>query len=711
MAKILVADDNSNVQKTVALALADLGIEVIAVNNGEAAVKKLPDVMPDLVLADIFMPVRNGYEVCEYVKKDARFAHVPVVLLVGAFDPLDEREAQRVGADGILKKPFVPPDPLIAMVKTLLDRTANERMVPAAVSKPAVAKQNRSGGVAVAEDHNPAPAISEEARERPLMPVPTRMSFEDNEGMVAFSQLLDSPELKASASHANSADVADDEQILTSKRDESLGAPIFWKTESPEPDLKSGGTETEEAESGPIPALGWRLGNDSSAAHAEAEAAPSIQDEPLVLVHDDKDEIGDQVSSVVEASPLRVHDPATQASLNVEASKAEDLAANPLEWMASVPLPKQEDAAPTNVFEWSPSVPEPTDHIEAKEPEPLEPSPELAAADLPSVQVPSIAPIQEVAASAKPEEVFSIPEPQISAIPESAVLIAATHTPGGAAQSVEDTVRSIPKQEWTDLAAKVETKEAETKSLEGVKSQAAIAAPKLAEQSTADSAPWVPALPAPKPAAQNSDAAASAKPKSDWADLVSDLDSQTSDSKSQTGDLKLEKDLATAEPAPKDISVDTKAPQAAPVPELAVSKASSSVEDTARSLPKLDWADLAASIQPRPAETLADSAKPATAVPANSSPMSPVNGKSASISALAAALENAANRHENSAITPAVVSQPTPLAGSEPPDPALVEAVVQRVLDKMRPQVVDIITKEFLRPVVQALVHREITKR
>ena len=129
MAKILVADDNSNVQKTVALALADLGVEVVAVNNGDAAVRKLADISPDLVLADIFMPVRNGYEVCEYVKKDSRFSHVPVVLLVGAFDPLDEREAQRVGADGILKKPFVPPDPLITMVKTLLDRTLGDRLV------------------------------------------------------------------------------------------------------------------------------------------------------------------------------------------------------------------------------------------------------------------------------------------------------------------------------------------------------------------------------------------------------------------------------------------------------------------------------------------------------------------------------------------------------------------------------------------------------
>src|SRR6201987_1053027 len=137
VAKILVADDNSNVQKTMALALADLGVEMTSVNNGEAAVRKLSDFVPDLVLADIFMPVRNGYEVCEYVKKDARFSRVPVVLLVGAFDPLDEREAQRVGADGILKKPFVPPDPLITMVKTLLDRSLSERLVAVSVSKPA----------------------------------------------------------------------------------------------------------------------------------------------------------------------------------------------------------------------------------------------------------------------------------------------------------------------------------------------------------------------------------------------------------------------------------------------------------------------------------------------------------------------------------------------------------------------------------------------
>jgi CheY-like chemotaxis protein len=120
--KILVADDNTNIQKMVTLAFQDRGVEVITVGNGEAAVRRLPDLRPDLVLADVFMPVRNGYEVCEFVKKDERFSHIPVILLVGAFDPLDEKEARRVGADGVLKKPFVPPDPLIAMVMSALEK-------------------------------------------------------------------------------------------------------------------------------------------------------------------------------------------------------------------------------------------------------------------------------------------------------------------------------------------------------------------------------------------------------------------------------------------------------------------------------------------------------------------------------------------------------------------------------------------------------------
>src|SRR5579864_6491807 len=78
------------------------------------------------------MPVRNGYEVCEFLKHDSRYSHIPVVLLAGAFDPFDEREAQRVGANGVLKKPFVPPDPLVALVKELLAKSS-DRLVAVSV--------------------------------------------------------------------------------------------------------------------------------------------------------------------------------------------------------------------------------------------------------------------------------------------------------------------------------------------------------------------------------------------------------------------------------------------------------------------------------------------------------------------------------------------------------------------------------------------------
>jgi CheY-like chemotaxis protein/cytoskeletal protein CcmA (bactofilin family) len=122
MPKILVADDNSNIQEMVSLALKDRGIDVVAVGSGEAAVRRISDVRPDLVLADLFMPGGNGYEVCQYVKMDSELCHIPVILLVGAFDPVDEHEAQRVGAAGVLKKPFIPPDPLISMVKSALQR-------------------------------------------------------------------------------------------------------------------------------------------------------------------------------------------------------------------------------------------------------------------------------------------------------------------------------------------------------------------------------------------------------------------------------------------------------------------------------------------------------------------------------------------------------------------------------------------------------------
>ncbi len=202
MARILVADDNSNIQKMVGLVLKDQGIDVIAVGNGEAAVRKISDIRPDLVLADVFMPVRNGYEVCKYVKDDASLAHIPVILLVGAFDPLDEQEAQRVGADGVLKKPFVPPDPLISMVKSALMRASSMQAAAVAEKAPVAAMVGTPAAVASAAPtkfampKEEAPAQSESFVDE-IPARPETLNIESSGKPMAFGSLMEAPVAEA----------------------------------------------------------------------------------------------------------------------------------------------------------------------------------------------------------------------------------------------------------------------------------------------------------------------------------------------------------------------------------------------------------------------------------------------------------------------------------------------------------------------------------
>lgn len=137
--KLLLADDSATIQKVIDLTFADEGVRVVAVGNGQDAIDQLLEVAPDIVLADVFMPSRNGYEVCEYVKTHEQLKHIPVVLLVGSFEPFDEAEARRVGADDILTKPF-------QSIRRLIDR------VGALVSSPPVEKESPTAELPKAEE-------------------------------------------------------------------------------------------------------------------------------------------------------------------------------------------------------------------------------------------------------------------------------------------------------------------------------------------------------------------------------------------------------------------------------------------------------------------------------------------------------------------------------------------------------------------------------
>ncbi len=106
MPKVLLADDSITIQKVVELILTEQGFEVKAVNNGQEAITTMLSYTPDIVLADAEMPVLNGYQLCERIKNNSRTKHIPVILLAGAFEPIDTDLAKSVGADGTLTKPF-----------------------------------------------------------------------------------------------------------------------------------------------------------------------------------------------------------------------------------------------------------------------------------------------------------------------------------------------------------------------------------------------------------------------------------------------------------------------------------------------------------------------------------------------------------------------------------------------------------------------------
>lgn len=118
--KLLLADDSVTVQKVVNLAFESEDIEIIAAHDGDTALEKLDDFSPDLVMADVNMPGADGYEICERIKGDEATKHIPVILLVGSFEPFSEEKARRVGADDFLKKPFQSINLLIEKVHQLL---------------------------------------------------------------------------------------------------------------------------------------------------------------------------------------------------------------------------------------------------------------------------------------------------------------------------------------------------------------------------------------------------------------------------------------------------------------------------------------------------------------------------------------------------------------------------------------------------------------
>ena len=134
--KLLLADDSVTIQRVVELTFSGEDVQVVTVGDGEQAIARIPIERPDIVLADIGMPKRSGYDVSAFVKGRPDLSHIPVLLLAGAFEPVDDARAQQVKCDGVLVKPFEPQQ-VVSRVRELVDGVRERPVAGAVAAEPA----------------------------------------------------------------------------------------------------------------------------------------------------------------------------------------------------------------------------------------------------------------------------------------------------------------------------------------------------------------------------------------------------------------------------------------------------------------------------------------------------------------------------------------------------------------------------------------------
>jgi len=202
--KLLLADDSITIQKVIQITFAHEDYELTITDNGDTAMSKAHEIKPDLVMADVYMPGKNGYELASAIKQDPSLQHIPVLLLSGSFEPFDEDKARSCKADAWIQKPFES--------QVLIDKVAELLSAAAPVPKAPVPE------VAHADEPAVEPATFEEAT------------------LAAFDEPLDAePQMAAAMEEDPFGDISFDEEVL----DKTPQAPVFtddWSDVSLEPE-------------------------------------------------------------------------------------------------------------------------------------------------------------------------------------------------------------------------------------------------------------------------------------------------------------------------------------------------------------------------------------------------------------------------------------------------------------------------------------------
>ncbi len=374
---LLLADDSVTIQRVIELTFADEDVTVVAVGDGDQAIERLEASPPDIVLADIGMPGKSGYEVAQYIRRSPKLEHIPVVLLTGAFEPVDQARADDAKCDGVLAKPFEP-QMVIGRVKELLGRShraagadfAQPTAEATGLNSSALPSQAwmASGVDALATDHPPA--------------------------------VEPGPSFGPAPTDTNTSIVQADLNAYFDRLDTAFDPPASGS--APAADLKSGSAAAPPA------GLDWfsALGHTADAQQPETAAGDPVADLPL-HEHTSPVEASSAVHHAPESSVAEIEP--VPAAAHVE-EPAAIIAASPVPDPTAIEEPPHADVPATAHAAMAESEPPPAPVAEGRPVPAATVSPVERIAAVEPVRIASVAPALVPAPSA-PERALPLKNP------------------------------------------------------------------------------------------------------------------------------------------------------------------------------------------------------------------------------------------------------------------------------------------------------------
>ena len=383
--KILLADDSVTAQNMGRKILSDAGYEVITVNNGSAALKRVSESKPDVIVLDVYMPGYSGLEVCQRIKDTRETSRIPVLLTVGKLEPFKQDEARRVRADAFIVKPFEASE-LLAALHKLEDKV---------LAAPEGSKHPKESRVTETIERFERFAAEEPKYVDQEAGWKSRLTIPSSEARL--------PELEPEPEPAAPAPVRSFRDELT--------------TEEAKPASSSAPTPTASVMERPIPT---GLPQDITADEIAAIAAAAARIRGGASVEQELEQLdsGKAEPAVEEKAETKAPEPPAKVAEPEKIAVAPP-AATPLEVSAPTPEPQPREAPPAPAVEVKPTEPVvaaappqetvPAEVSSAKTPRP-EPPPTPEPAPV-AAAVSSVAPVSEVPAAAVAK--VEVPEPAV----------------------------------------------------------------------------------------------------------------------------------------------------------------------------------------------------------------------------------------------------------------------------------------------------------